>query len=458
MLETSRLLLIDSTRNLLKKMKTSPILYMFFSAMLFFSIIMFAFLTFVILHTETIINFIDVFFSVFFLFLLKSAADLHTYYITAPQVAYSLSTHQLQRRTIGQIVLSILLINLGLWFSFSILYLLVLSALHINVNYPVEYLLFSINIVNAILLGCTLALNFFSSKQYRLLPTLLLLLFCWSSQSLLFVVCMFPLVLLQFFWSLSHALDSYRFVKRKERLKERIQATLRSPVGALFYRESTVVWRERLFFSFVSMSIFTALGTGYLYVYGTDLFIPESIKDIIGDFLPTLFVFLGSYIVIMYAAVFPALNLFLTEEKTMWILRSLPVRNQTIVYGKTTMLGLCYITTIPYLAFIPVFLGGSDLMFLSWFLGFSFLAAVIIAVPLGVKYVGKKSDILLLYSVAMVLFILLSMIGMGMNFFRSSAPNGMILLLCLLLLLLEFILLFLSLKLSARILTKQATQ
>jgi hypothetical protein len=253
-------------------------------------------------------------------------------------------------------------------------------------------------------------------------------------------------------WSVSHLLDSYRFVKRKERTKERTQVHLRDALRTIFFKETTVVWRERLFFSFVFMSVSTALGTGYLYLYGTDLFIPESLQKIIGGFLPSMFVFLGCYIVVMYTAVFPALNLFLTEEKTMWILRNLPVKNETIVYGKTMMLGLCFITAIPYLAFIPIFLGVNDLVFIFWFLGFSFLAAVIIAVPLGVKYVGKKSDILLLYSVAMILFVILGVVGAGVNLLRHFATFT-ILPLCVLLLLLEVSLLFLSLKLSARILS-----
>ena len=452
MLETSRLLLTEITRNLRRKMKSSPILYTFFSAMIFFSIVMFAFLTFFLLHTKTTFNFMDVFYAVFFLLLMKSATDLHTHFITTPQASYALSTQASHRKTVGEIVLTILLMNIGLWFTFSLLYILVLSALRVPLNYPVEYLLFSINVIIAILLGCSLSLHFFSLKKYRMIPTLVLLMFFWFSQSLLFVACMLPLAVLHCAWSLSHPLESYRFVKRKERTKERAQVHLRGSLQTLFYREVTVIWRERLYFSFISMSITTALGTGYLYLYGTDLFIPESIQKLVSGFLPTLFVFLGCYIVIMYAAVFPSLNLFLTEEKTMWILRNLPIKNETIIYGKTLALSLCFLTTLPFLAFVPIFLGVDDMLFLLWFLGFSFLAAVIIAVPLGVKYVGKKSDILLLYSVAMILFVLLSIVGAGMNLLRSATTIS-ILPLCLLLLLLELSMLFLALKLSARLLS-----
>jgi hypothetical protein len=453
MFETTKLLLTEIARSLRQKIHTSPILYMFFIAMIFFSIVMFAFLTFFLIHTKTMVNFMDVFYSVFFLLLMKSAADMHTYFVTSPRAAYSLSTPVSHRRTVGEIALTVILVNSGLWFAFSLLYLLVLAGLRVSINYPMEYVMFSMDVLCAIILGCSLALHFFSARSYRIAPSLVLLLFFWYSQNMVFIATMLPVAVLHLAWSLSHSLDSYRFVRRKERNAERTQAHVRPILWTLFHREVTVIWRERLFFSFVFMSVTTALGTGYLYLHGAELFLPESLQKMIGGFLPSLFVFVGCYVVVMYAAVFPALNLFLSEEKTMWILRNLPVKNETIVYGKTLALSLCFMTTIPFLAFIPTFLGIKDLWFLLWFLGFSFLAAVIIAVPLGVKYVGKKSDILLLYSVAMVLFVLLSITGAGVNLLRHSARIS-ILWLCLLLLMLEMTLLFLSLKLSARLLAR----
>jgi hypothetical protein len=452
MLETSRFFMREITRNLQRKIKSSPFLYLFFTAMIFFSVVMFAFLTFFLLNTKTTFNFMDVFYTMFFLFLLKSASDMHTYFISAPQVSYALSTQTSQRKIVGEIILTIVFINMGLWFCFSLLYLFILSTLHVPINYPMEYLLFSLSVLTGVILGCTVSLHFFSSRQSRLIPTFLALLFFWFSQNMMFVLCLLPIAILHSIWSLLHPLDSYRFVKRKIRTSEVAYAHPHGVLHALFLREVTGIWRDRLYFSFISMSIFTALGTGYLFVYGTDLFIPESIQRYLSGFLPSLFVFLGCYVVVMYAAVFPALNLFLTEERTMWVLRSLPVSNQTIVYGKALSLGLCFLTTLPFLAFIPVFLGASDLLFLFWFLVFSYLAAVIIALPLGVKYVGKKSDILLLYSVAMILFVLLSVVGAGMNILRSSSSMSIVPL-CVLLICLELTMLFLSLKLSTYLLS-----
>ena len=278
MFETSKILLLEITRNLRRKMRVSPILYLFFSAMVFFSLVMFAFLTFFLLHTETTFNFMDVFFTVFFLFLMKSASDMHTHFISAPQVSYALSADVSSRRTVAGIIVGIVLMNMGLWFSFSLVYLVVLSGLRIQLFYPIEYLLFSMSILGGILLGCSLSLHFFSSKQFRLIPSILLLVFCWFSQNMLFVAGMLPLALLHCLWAVSHPLDSYRFVRRKQRTSTESPQKTRGVLHTLFLREVTGIWRDRLYISFVSMSVFTALGTGYLFLYGTDLFIPESIQ------------------------------------------------------------------------------------------------------------------------------------------------------------------------------------
>jgi hypothetical protein len=170
-------------------------------------------------------------------------------------------------------------------------------------------------------------------------------------------------------------------------------------------------------YGFVITSILTGFGTGYLYLYGDEIFIPKSLLEFYGGFLPIMFIFLGVFIVVVYTGVFPALNLFLNEEKTMWILRHLPLSNETIIYGKTAALSLCFITTIPFVAYISIFIGSENILFLVWFLIYSYIASLIISIPLGVKYVGKKSDIMLLYSVSMLLFLVLGFgVFIGMLF------------------------------------------
>lgn len=451
MFETLKVILIESKRNLFSKFRTSPILYLFFSAMVFFSIIMFAFLTFILLRTEVETTLEDFFFSVFFIILLKSAADFHTYYIKAPQISYPLSTQVNQTKTIFEIFLAILVVQLALWFSFSGLYLLTLFALRIDIWYPLEYLFFSIGIILATLLGSMISLHFFSPKRHRLIPALLLLSYYWFTKDLILVSLTLPIVLLYFVLSIENGLTSYLFVNRKERIKERDIVRKRDIINALFNREITVLWRDRLLFSFLFTAITTALGTGYLVIYGTDILIPESIREMAEELLPSMFVFLGVYVVIIYTAVFPGLNLFLNEEKTMWILRNLPVKNETIVNGKVLSLAPCFLTAVPFLAYITIFIDSDDLVFLTWFLSFSFIAGVIISVPLGAKYVGKKSDVLLLYSVAMLLFIIMGVVSTFGMFVRRYTELEIIF--YLLLLLFEMIILWASLKISSQILS-----
>ena len=455
MLQTARIVLIDLSRGFRDKLRSSPFLYLFFALMIVFSLAMFAVLTITILATRLWLTESDVFLFIFFVFLMKAGADVHRFYITAPQVAYALSTPTSHRRTLGNIMGVILLVNFGIWFVFSLLFLGFMALYRSPLWYPLEYMIFSCGVLVAVLLGVVLALHFFSPHPIRLLPSAILLL-CYSAiQSPLFVALTLPLVVLQGAWALSHATASYRYVKRKKRTADADAAKIRGILPSLFYREVTTLWRERLFGSFVSMSVMTALGTGFLYLHGAELFLPPALQRIMGEFLPTLFVFLGVYVVVLYTAVFPALNLFLTEEKTLWILQTVPVTAEQVVLGKTSALLLCFLTAIPYLAFIPVFVGVERVPFLLWFLAFSFLASVMVAVPFGVKYVGKKSDILLLYSLSLILFVVLSLVATWVNMLYA-ARDGHIAVLLGLLLLLVGCGVFLSLKISTRLLKRSS--
>jgi hypothetical protein len=323
----------------------------------------------------------------------------------------------------------------------------------VDIYYPFEYSLFTIGVILAVFLGCLISLHFFSPKRIRLIPVGFLLAYYWFSHNLIVIALTVPMVLLYFLLSIDHALISYRFVPRKERTKERMMARSRGILWALFHREVTILWRDRLLFSFVFTSITTALGTGYFILYGADILVPESIRAMVEGFLPSLFVFLGVYIVIIYTAVFPGLNLFLNEEKTMWILQNLPLEHRVIVTGKTLTLALCFLTTLPFLADIVLFVGVDQLMFLLWFLMFSFLAGVIVSVPLGAKYVGKKSDVLLLYSIAMLLLVVMGFAATGVMQLTRMVAHDFVL--YLLLLGFELCLLWFSLRLSSYLLGVQ---
>ena len=452
MFDTTKVILINNTRSLIKKMKETPVLYFMFSGMMFFSIIIFAFATFFILNIDIglDVSLEDVFFTIFFIFMLKSAADFHNHFIESSPISYSLSTNVNQKRTIFEIFLAILSMQLIIWFSFSLFFLLVLSAFKVNIAYPIEYLIFTLGVIGSVCLGGAISINFFSPTRYRLLPTLILLGFYFQVRHPLYVIFTLPLSILHISWSIKNSIPSYLFSKRKERIKERAQVKIRGIIKTLFYRETTVLWRDKLLYSFVFTAVTTGLFSGYLFVYGEDILIPEALRETLGGFLPQMFVFLGIYVVIVYTAVFPALNLFLNEEKTMWILRYMPVKNNTLIYGKTSALTLCFLTSIPFIPYISIFMGLDQIPFLIWFLIFSYIAGVIVSVPLGVKYVGKKSDIMLLYSVAMILFAILGTMATLGSIIEAHFEYPF--LIYLLILLLEIVILYISLRLSSQLL------
>jgi hypothetical protein len=451
MFETTKVILKENTRSLFKKMEESPVLYFLFTCMMIFSIIVFAYAAYFLSIVKIGLNISleDVFFTVFFIFMLKTVADFYNHFVKSQPLAYSLSTQVSQKRTTFEIFLAIFLIQLIIWFSFSSLFLLIAAIFRVNIAYPVEYIFFTLGVIAAVFIGGAISINFFSTKRYRLLPTLILLGFVFQSRTILFVVLTIPLAVLQSSWSIKNSMTSYLFSKRKERIKERSQVKIRSIIKTLFYRETTVLWREKLLLSFIFTSVTTGLFSGYFFLYGDEILIPEVIRESVDNFLPSMFVFLGIYVVVIYTAVFPGLNLFLNEEKTMWIIRHLPVKNDTVVYGKTSALSLCFLTSIPVIPYISIFMGLNRIVFLVWFLVFSYIAGVIIAVPLGVKYVGKKSDIMLLYSVAMVLFVILGAGAFLGNFLEQTVEYYY--LFYILILILELFALYVSLKISSKI-------
>ncbi|MFO7677622.1 MAG: hypothetical protein R6V50_04485 [Thermoplasmatota archaeon] len=401
------------------------------------------------MNTETEFSLLDIYYGLFFIFFIKTTSDVHKYFVTSPHLSYTFSTDISHVATIKHICYALVLANSAIWFLFSGLYLIVLYSVGIPIYYPFEYLMFTLAIFSSIFVGFSVSLHFFSAYQYRLIPTILLLIFFWFSQSMIFLIFVFPLIILHFIWSIHHGMDSYLYIKRKQRNKETNQAKARSILFAIFYKEITTLWRERLLISFVFTAISTALFSGYFAVYGIDLLIPESLLDYAGDFLPNMFVFLGIYIVVIYTGVFPTLNMFLNEEKTFWILRNMPLSSDHIVQGKILSLSVCFCTAIPFVAYLSWFIGLDDIFFVIWFFIFSYIAAIIVAAPFGAKYVGKKSDILLLYSVAMILFGVLGIVG---NFgFVLLKISGFGLLYLLFLLLLDVCFLYGSMKFSAKI-------
>ena len=141
MFETTKIILTENSRSLFSKIKDSPILYLIFTGTILFSVFVFAyaFFFFVKIGINLDITIEDVFFTVFFLFLLKSAADVYNNFVKSSALSYPLSTQVNQKKTVAEIFIGILLIELIIWFSFSLLFLLSLLVFKINIYYPFEY-------------------------------------------------------------------------------------------------------------------------------------------------------------------------------------------------------------------------------------------------------------------------------------------------------------------------------
>ena len=451
MFETTQILLTQISRNLFNKIKTAPILYSWFFIMMIFSILMMAALTYFVILTETELSLHDLFFTIFFLFVIKSSVDLHRYYIKSPPTTYALSTQTPHQTTLLNIITTILLINLIIWLFFSTLYLIFISTIHLQINHPTLYLIFLIGILHAILIGCTITIHLFSPHRQRLIPLILLFILFWLTQDMTLAALTLPFTLIYLLISLRQSLDSFLFTNRKPRTKDAAQLTPQSIIKTIFHRELIILWRDKLLLSFIITSITTALGTGYLILHGIDFFIPDPFKDTAQRLLPQMFIFLGIYVVTFYTAVFPALNLFLAEEHTLWILRHLPISNKTWVYGKSLTLTICFLTTLPFIAYILLFTPLENLPLIIWQLVVSYLAATIISLPLGAKYIGKKSDIFLLYSIGMILLIIQGF-TYGVGRILINEPHLTIIIPAVLFT--EFLILFVVMNISSKILTQ----
>ena len=407
MLETYTTVLTDISRNLYRNMRDAPFLYLWFGFMMVFSVLMMAALTMFLMSVEVEVNIDDVFFAVLFAAVAKSGVDFYKYFVKAPAVSYALSTPVHHRRTLFEIFLVVFWVQLGLWVLFSSLYSMTLVAAGICIGYPVVYVQFTMGVVLATIFGTLITLHFFSPKRYRLIPIGVLVAVLWYSRDLYVMLGVLLVAAWYLWWSLGHALESYQYVNRKERQKERAHVRVRNVTQAIFEKETTILWRDKLLFSYVFTASILGIFSGYLAGFGGSEIIPEGLRALTEQLSPTMYSFLGVYVATIYTSVFPSLNLFLAEEHTMWIVRHLPVDEKTIVHGKAGALVLPLVASIPFVAFFVAFTGVDYLAFTVWFLVFAFLIGTSVAVPLGVKYVGKKSDVLLLYSVAMIVFVIL---------------------------------------------------
>ena len=114
MLETYNTVLTNASRNLKKNIENTPLLYFLFTIMIIFSMGMMAMLTLFFINNNVEIELNDVFFIIFFMFLMKSSYDFYRYFNKSNPVTYSLSTPVTQFKTVFEIFLVIFWIQLGL--------------------------------------------------------------------------------------------------------------------------------------------------------------------------------------------------------------------------------------------------------------------------------------------------------------------------------------------------------
>jgi hypothetical protein len=193
--------------------------------------------------------------------------------------------------------------------------------------------------------------------------------------------------------------------------------------------------------------------SGYFASYGSALFLPDSLQAITSRVPLIGYAFVGVYVMVVYAAVFIGLNLFLNEEKTLWLIHLLPVPITKVVWGKASSLALSFVSCIPFIAFFAAFTNGARLLLIIWLFFYGFLSGCILSIPLGAYYCGRKSDVLLLYSVSLMMFIVM---GIGLIIGLSFESSGLLFSVILgLVLFFELMLLAGSVHLSSWILSLQ---
>jgi hypothetical protein len=213
--------------------------------------------------------------------------------------------------------------------------------------------------------------------------------------------------------------QSYLYVHRKKRKRVSSQ-NWKGVIQAVFQKETTMLWRDNLFFSVIVSAVVMGIFCGYVSSYGAAQFLPESLNMFTTN-IPVLgYAFMGVYVLVVYAAVFIGLNVFLNEQNTVWLIHLLPVSTSTIVWGKIASLCLSFLACIPFVAFFTAFTQGSEVWMTIWLLLFGFLSGCILSSIIGSYYCGRKSDVLLLYSVSLLMFIVIA-VGLGIAIVAKSS-------------------------------------
>jgi len=433
-------------------MITSPVLYLLFIVMIVFSTLFLGVISLVLIENDLFINLDTLLFLIIFLFIIKSSHDFYQHFTKSEYLTYALSSPISQKQTIFEVFLMNFWFQLGIWVIFSSLYTLSILLLGIPVGVSFLYLTFTLGIMLATVLGSLIVLHYFSGYKYRLIPVGGIIFLLYFFPSLVSILFLLGVSLIYLFISLSFALDSYQFVKRKTWKREQTQLWLTHPIHAVFYKEVIILWREKILFSILFSAVVLGVGIGYIARFGIAQFLPESLARFAEGIPPEMYAFFGIYILTIHAAVFVSLSFFLNEEKTLWLLRHMPSPMVKIVSGKALSISMPFLCSLPFIAYFFAFIPNESFLFILWFLLFSFFASIILCFPLGARYAGRKSDILLLYSVSLMIFIVLSIMYSLSSIISSMGLFGVVIFVLLLFFELIFFV-FVSLKQTANYLS-----
>jgi hypothetical protein len=245
-----------------------------------------------------------------------------------------------------------------------------------------------------------------------MIPLGMLMSLSWVFFSLETLVLIISLTFGLLVFSIRNPLHCYQQVRRKKR--RRISSlNWNGLIQAVFQKETTTVWRDNLLFSVFISSVVMGIFCGYFASFGSAQFLPDSLRVFTANIPVIGYGFMGIYVLVVYTAVFMGLNMFLNEDKTIWLIHHLPITTSTVIWGKIASLMLSLIACIPFLAFFAAFTDGSEFWMTLWLLLFGFLAGCMLSITLGSYYCGRKSDVLLLYSVSLIMFVVL---GIGLRF------------------------------------------
>ncbi len=446
--------LAEASRSLKSRARDSPVLYSWFSIIIAFSVIMAARLTVFEMDAKLPVDMDQIFMVVFFLFMLKASADIHRYFVTSRHIEY-LFASPVRRTGVSLGIFSMIFwVNLGLWALFSSSYIVLLHIYHVPIGYPELYAKFTGGVVLSMVLGAGVGLHYFSARRRHMLIPVLFMSALWYFhepwQIALLILASIPYLI----WLLHMAPNSFGYIIRKERGSAApYSKVIRDPVQSLRWKEMTVLWRDRLVTSFVFTSVMVGFLSGYLAINMDPNIFPPEIRPHILPHLPFIFLFLGAFILASYLFVFPGLNIFLAEEDTLWILKNLPISGRAIVTGKLGSLVLPFIAALSFPFYFAIYTGYSYLPMAFAILILSFFLSLAIALPFGIRYSGKRSDVLLLYSVSIVIFTLISIGSYGIKKGLEMGFPG--LLLVIFLLDWSAFLLYLSVHLSGRMMDKK---